>query len=77
MPTDSATKTCLVIGGAGFIGTHLCRAIASARDDLQLTVLDDLSGSAVDRERFRMLVPEADLIVGDGAAPPRRVRETG
>jgi len=46
----------LVTGGAGFIGTHLCRALNARGDDVR--VLDDLSNS----NRFP---PDVDVIQGD------------
>lgn len=46
----------LVTGGAGFIGTHLCRALNARGDDVR--VLDDLSNS----NRFP---PDVDIIQGD------------
>jgi len=46
----------LVTGGAGFIGTHLCRALNARGDDVR--VLDDLSNS----NRFP---PDVEAIQGD------------
>lgn len=50
-------STYLVTGGAGFIGSHLCDALVSARH--QVRVLDDLSTG-----RRENLPPEAELIEG-------------
>lgn len=51
-------KHALVTGGAGFIGSHLCRALLN--ESMQVTVLDDLSMGKSSN------VPEgAGLIVGD------------
>lgn len=58
-------KRILITGGAGFIGTHLCRALAR---DNQVVVLDTLQRNAiqpagVDRD------PNVDLRVGDVTDP--------
>jgi UDP-glucose 4-epimerase len=55
-------STYLVTGGAGFIGSHLCHALAARGDTVR--VLDDLSTG--DR---RNLPPDTTLIVGDVADP--------
>ncbi len=43
------TATCLVTGGAGFIGSHLCEALHGS--GLRVTVVDDLSTGALDNLR--------------------------
>jgi UDP-glucose 4-epimerase len=50
----------LVTGGCGFIGTHLCQALAARGD--RVRILDDLSTG-----RRENAVPGAELIVGDVA----------
>jgi len=57
---EELSKTILVTGGCGFIGTHLCHALVNAGQKVR--ILDDLSsGKAAG-------IPEsADLIVGDVA----------
>ncbi len=55
----------LVTGGAGFIGTHLCRALNARGDDVR--VLDDLSNS----DRFP---PDVDIVQGD-VTDPQDVRD--
>ena len=53
-------KTWLVTGGCGFIGSHLCVALAARGD--RLLVLDDLSSGSLDN-----LLPGAELVRGDVA----------
>src|SRR6201996_6028020 len=55
-------STYLVTGGAGFIGSHLCDALAGRGDTVR--VLDDLSTG-----HRRNVPPGAHLIVGDVADP--------
>jgi UDP-glucose 4-epimerase len=55
-------KTYLVTGGAGFIGSHLCEALAARGDGVR--VLDDLSTGARNN-----LPADATLIEGDVADP--------
>jgi len=44
------TKSVLITGGAGFIGSHVVRAVLndSRFDDYTVVVVDDLSGGSVD-----------------------------
>ncbi len=74
----------LVTGGAGFIGSNLCRALG-AYPELRVTVLDDLStgdpanlagldvelveGSILDRALLQRVVPEVRSIVHLAALP--------
>jgi UDP-glucose 4-epimerase len=60
----------LVTGGCGFIGSHLCAALAARGD--RVRVLDDLSTGSLDN-----LVPGAELLEGDvaDAALVRRAME--
>ncbi|WP_372620659.1 NAD-dependent epimerase/dehydratase family protein [Falsiroseomonas sp.] len=53
-------STYLVTGGCGFIGSHLCAALAARGD--RVRVLDDLSTGSPDN-----LVPGAELMRGDVA----------
>lgn len=59
MKTMSKKKTVLVVGGAGYIGSHMVRRLQD--QGLALLVLDDLSSGFADA------VPGAELIVGDVA----------
>ncbi len=59
---DARPRTFLVTGGCGFIGSHLCAALAAGGD--RLRVLDDLSTG-----RLGNLPPGAELLRGDVADP--------
>jgi len=55
-------KRCLVTGGAGFIGQHLCAALR--RNGVSVRILDDLSANWIDNPWDR-----TDLVVGDICDP--------
>ena len=64
--------TCLVTGGAGFIGSHLSEGLASA--GWRVRVLDDLStGVAANLAGLS----EVELIQGDVSDPDAVARATG
>ncbi|MGS2643745.1 NAD-dependent epimerase/dehydratase family protein [Streptosporangium sp. LJ11] len=50
----------LVTGGAGFIGAHMCRALAARPDVGHITVLDDLSSG----DLANLDGVEADVVIG-------------
>jgi len=58
-------KKVLITGGAGFIGTHLCQALAKAN---QVVVLDNLRRNALQDAKVDQL-PEVTLIEGDVIDP--------
>lgn len=51
----------LVTGGAGFIGSHLCRRLLA--DGHAVRVIDDLSSGQ--RDNLADIIDEVDLVVGD------------
>lgn len=53
----------LVVGGAGFIGSHLVDALHERGDDVR--VLDNLLAQAHPTGKARFLAKEAELVVGD------------
>ena len=55
-------RSILVTGGCGFIGSHLCEALAARGDTVR--VLDDLSTGKIEH-----LLPGSTLIRGDIADP--------
>jgi dTDP-L-rhamnose 4-epimerase len=59
------SKTVLITGGAGFIGSHLADSLVRAGD--RVRVLDNLSSQVHGprRERPHYLHPDVELIVGD------------
>ena len=63
------TKTVLVTGGAGYVGSHCCRAFAQA--GWQVAVFDNLSRGWRDFARWGSLI-EGDL---RDRAPSRRLRK--
>jgi len=52
----------LILGGLGFIGSNLCRHLLDVDPDVQLTVVDDQSGTIVD---WTDLKDRCEVIVGD------------
>jgi len=62
----------LITGGAGFIGSHLVDAVALS-EDVEITVLDNLSRGRRDNLRRHLGRPGFRLVRGDGG--DRRVIE--
>ncbi|SCX52523.1 UDP-glucose 4-epimerase [Klenkia marina] len=60
----SGLPAVVVTGGAGFIGSHVCTALAEAGH--RVVAVDDLSTGSADN---LVGVPEVDLVVADVAAP--------
>lgn len=58
-------RTCLVTGGAGFIGSHLVEALVARGD--RVRVLDNLSTGR--RDNLAAVADRIELIVGDVADP--------
>lgn len=56
------SRSILVTGGLGFIGSHLCRALLRAAPEDSLNVVDDLSGTRLDVSR---LAVRARVELGD------------
>ncbi len=52
----------LVTGGLGFIGSNLCRRLLSEQSDIELTIIDDLSGTVTD---YSDLAPHAEIVIAD------------
>ena len=75
----------LVTGGAGFIGSHVCRTLLASGSSERLVVLDDLStgaasnltgldvelveGTILDEKLVSALTAEADAVVHLAAVP--------
>ncbi len=64
--------TCLVTGGAGFIGSHLVEALLARGD--RVRVLDDFSTGR--RENLKELEGRIELVVGDCADPATAQKAT-
>jgi UDP-glucose 4-epimerase len=58
---------CLVMGGAGFIGSHLCEELVEHRQHVH--VLDDLSTGSMDNIRHLGEHPQFDWTVGSADDP--------
>src|SRR5688572_16905271 len=64
-------RTCLVTGGAGFIGSHLAEALLARGD--RVTVLDDLSTGSADNLKAVLGHPRLSLVL-DSVANDARLR---
>ncbi len=56
------SRSILVTGGLGFIGSHLCRHLLALEPDARLVVVDDLSGTRLD---VSWLSAHARVTLGD------------
>jgi len=56
-----------VTGGAGFIGSHLCEALAELGHDV--TILDNLSSGTMDNLQEALKLPSVKLVGGDCKNP--------
>lgn len=56
------TRKALVTGGLGFIGSHLSRRLLERDPDLEVTIVDNLSGTKLDWSR---LEGRANIVIGD------------
>ena len=56
-----------ITGGAGFVGSHLCEALAEHGHDV--TILDNLSSGTMDNLQEALKLPSVKLVVGDCKNP--------
>lgn len=63
MPNSLSNKSMLVTGGAGFIGSHVCKSLVEKHDtnNIDITVLDNLSAGTPDRLPDAVRLLEGDV----------------